>query len=533
MSTIPFHSIDRTDRQRENYEPSHIQQLAESLYTYGFIHPICINPDTNRLIAGGCRSTALQFILDHTDDFKEMELHPTMVSFLSDGLLHEGIHFTTKTTDSEQEHQTLELIENVQRKQLSWQEETLAIAKIHRLKVAEAASKHDRWTQKRTASLLGLSTASMSYAFTLARELQDRSSPLWNASGMVDALQMLAKRQHDEANKLLVERIKQRATTVPTIQPSGTIPNSPAFIQSFDPSKFVAGGIAEVDMGAEFETPGSSSVLPTTLRQTNGPNPVAKTLSIIEQDQVQSAYDVVSKLIHHMSFEDFCEQMPEGFCDHILCDPPYAIEMDNIAQTGTGQKDIDRVADTHDVAENMRDFPVWLRGCYKILKPKGFCVWFCDQAQWQYLYDLAIKTGFKVQRWPFTWVKTSACSNQRAEYNFTKATEIAMVMRKGDARLIKQQPNNYWLGALTPEDKAAGVNHPFIKPMLLWQHLLAAIALPGSTIVDGFSGVGSSTRAMMLAGYTPIGVEKEEVHYAQQVQNLTKVYCELNGIQFK
>jgi DNA modification methylase len=207
--------------------------------------------------------------------------------------------------------------------------------------------------------------------------------------------------------------------------------------------------------------------------------------------------------------------------------------MKMLAQPTQGQQDIDRVEETHDVAKNMEDFPIWLAGCYKILKDKGFCVWFCDQAQWQYLYDHAIATGFKVQRWPFVWVKTTSCMNQRAEYNFTKATEIAMIMRKGDARLVCAQQTNYWLGGNTPEDKAAGVNHPFIKPLLLWQHLLKAIALPGSTICDGFSGVGSSTRAMLMAGYTPLVCELDENHYAQQLQNICKVYCEQKGIQFK
>jgi len=525
MPTISFHSIIREDRQREDYDPQYIQQLAESLYSYGFIHPICINPTDQRLIAGGCRSTALELILNKPEEFAELEIHPTMESFLSDQQLHEGIHYTTKTTDSEQEHQTLELIENVIRKQLSWQEEALAIAKVHRFKTSEAATKHDRWTQSRTAALLGLSTASMSYAFTLAKELSDRSSPLWNASGMVDALQMLAKTKHDETSKLLVERIKLRATTVPTIQPTGTIPNSPAFIQSFDPSKFVAGGVQPIDMGAEFGTPTEVVSGSTQLH--------GQTSTIIESDQIQEAYELVSKLIHNMKFEDFCAQVPAGSYDGILCDPPYGIDMKNIKQGGTGQKDIDRVADTHDVQSNLNDIPAWLEGCYRILKDKTFCIWFADEEIRPYIVEHATKIGFKVQRWSYIWGKTSTCSNQRAEYNFTKRTEIAIIMRKGDARLVKQQPTNFWCGQLTPEDQAAGVNHPFIKPKELWQTLLSAIALPGATIVDGFSGVGSGTRAMMLAGYTPIGVEIDENHYAQQVQNLVKTYCELNGIMFK
>lgn len=519
---ISLSSINRADRIRIQY--GDVASLAESLYTNGFIHPICVDPNTLQLIAGGRRCAALDYIANLTSEqLKDWgPPHPSMAEFRTFRELHYGIHYTYKTTDSQKEVAFLELIENIQRHQLSWQEEMISIAKIHSLKGREAILARDEdWTQAKTGALLGMPQASISYALNFAKQLSDPSHPFWSCSTPTEALQMVAKEKHDEASKRLAELVRARAETLPTVigAPSTTTPTS--FVQTFNPALFSPGGIASIDFGAEFGTPLPAQPIP---------NP---TLSESDKVQVEEAYRVVTKLVHNIKFEDFCAQAPEGCVDHILCDPPYAIDMKMLSQQNQGMENIDRIADTHNVSSNMTDFPIWLAGCYKILKDKGFCIWFCDQMQWQYLYDCAIKIGFKVQRWPFVWCKTSVCINQRAEYNFTKTTEIAMIMRKGDARLVSAQASNYWLGQLTPEDKAAGVNHPFIKPFALWQYLLKAIALPGSTICDGFSGVGSSTRAMMLEGYTPLACEVDENHYAQQLQNLARVYCEQKGIEFK
>jgi DNA modification methylase len=249
--------------------------------------------------------------------------------------------------------------------------------------------------------------------------------------------------------------------------------------------------------------------------------------STIEQVKFEEAMGIVGKFIHFGRMEEVADKLPAGCVDHMFCDPPYAIEMSNLAQEGNGQADIDRIADTHDVEENLGDIPKWLRACWRMTKDKGYVVWFCDAMVFKYIHDEAVKVGFKVQRWPLTWVKTSSCMNQRAEFNTTKNTEIAIVMRKPGAKLVMAQPTSVFIGQLSPEDKAACPNHPFIKPRELWQWLFKMIALPGATIGDGFSGVGSMTRAALLDGYTPLTIECDEKHYHAQLINTANTYLSL------
>ena len=505
MNQLKFSDLDRSERARIEYPD--IEELAESLYKQGFIHPLAIN-QSGKLIAGGRRSAALDFLYDNPDQYPYGSAEPSMQELLKDGVLQAGDHFTIKLTTSEDHLRELELIENVQRRNFTWQEEVIAIARIHRLKSREAVLAEDTWGQRETGRLLKLSLASVSYAVRLADKLSDNpDSPMWKASGVSDAIQMLATQAFDEANRQLVANAKSRATTLPDIK---TIAGSD-FFSTFKPT---------ADEGDHVELTKACDTFYDTA-------PAGKSSSVSEQDKSEAIY-LASQIVKRADCINFFKYLGKESVDHVVCDPPYGIDMKNLKQANTGQNDIERIAETHDVEDNEGNFKPWLQGCYDILKDKGFCVWWCDIVQFENIKKLAKEVGFKAQSWQLTWVKTSNCMNQRAEYNFTKNTEIAIVLRKGDARLVKAQASSVWSGALTPEDKAKFAKHPFIKPDPLWGWLLDAIALPGSVIADPFSGVGSSTLAMFSRGYQPVCCEISEDHYNQQVSNLSNLITQMS-----
>ena len=515
---IPFTSIIRSERVRKDY--GDVPELAQSLYEKGFIHPLCIN-HSNELIAGGRRSSALDHLLSHPQDFPAVAAHHTMQSLLVDGNLIFGVHYTLRATETIDELSELELVENIQRKNFSWQEEVLAVKKIHLLKTRAFALgqiEDERvWGQRQTGRLLGISAGNVNYCLRVAGYLEDADSPIWKLGSLTEAFQWEAKQELDRSSLALANAVKARASFLPTVTPmDSTAPSSASgFMSTFDPTSFQSGSDIGIDLSEFGPAPGASAASTSST-----PEPV--------QSLAQEAEGVIHRLVHNLKIEEFVVRMGKGCVDHIITDPPYAIEMSNIAQAGgQGQKDIDRVADTHDKAANLADFEPWLQACYDMLKEKGFCIWFCDAEHFSYLVELGFKIGFKVQRWPFHWIKTTSCMNQRAEYNFTKSIEHAVIFRKGDARLVSAQSNNYWLGGMTAEDRAACPNHPFAKPLGLWQHLAKAVALPGSTIGDFFSGVGSGPRAFMLGGWIPLSGEMSPVHYSQQVHNLTEAYKQL------
>jgi DNA methylase len=514
--TIPFSSVIRSERVRKEY--GDIPELALSLYEKGFIHPLCIN-HSNELIAGGRRSSAIEHLLTNKETFPADGSHPTMRGLLATGELAYGIHYTLRATDTIDELSELELVENIQRKNFSWQENVLAVRKIHLLKTRAfklGQIPDERvWGQKQTGRLLGIAAGNVNYCLRIAAYLEDSDSPIWKLASLTEALQWEAKLELDKASLKLAEAVKSRASFLPTVTPmNADAPTSAAgFMSTFDPTSFQSGSDIGLDL-SEFS--------PSEAKESTGSK-----FELVQSPE-QEAEELVARLVHNFDILAFREKMGCGIVDHIITDPPFGIDMTMLAQGGGGgQKDIDRVAHTHDVDDNVSNFEPWMQACYDMLKEKGFCIWFCDIVHFQTLVELGFKIGFKVQRWPFHWIKTTSCMNQRAEYNFTKSIEHAIILRKGDARLVSAQSNNYWLGGMTAEDRAACPNHPFAKPAGLWQHLAKAVALPGSTIGDFFSGVGSGPRAFMLGGWVPLSCEIDPVHYSAQTHNLQQAYKQL------
>jgi site-specific DNA-methyltransferase (adenine-specific) len=176
------------------------------------------------------------------------------------------------------------------------------------------------------------------------------------------------------------------------------------------------------------------------------------------------------------------------------------------------------------VESNLEMFEQMLPAFHHTLKDSGFCILWCDYDRWEHLKALAAKAGFQVQRWPIVWVKMHTCLNQMAHVNFTKNTEIALVLRKGKARLPRPVQTSIVM-ASNDEDKAK-YGHPFVKPFEVWKFLIESVSIQGETILDPFAGVGSSTMAALQLGRKPIAVEIEEGHHAKLMERVKEFYRE-------
>ena len=148
MPKIKLKDVIVGTRFRQKFED--IDELAESIKTYGLLQPIIVDEDNN-LIAGERRYKACKL-----NKAEEIE-----VKYIKDL--------------NELEKKEIELEENIQRKQFTWQEEVAAKAQLHKLKQqihGEATRGHntDRtWKVKDTAKALGESVGSTSMDLQLAR----------------------------------------------------------------------------------------------------------------------------------------------------------------------------------------------------------------------------------------------------------------------------------------------------------------------------------------------------------------------------
>jgi hypothetical protein len=494
QTTIEFSKVKRDDRVRRDYK--NVEELAASILRFGLIQPIVIDLEKLTLIAGETRMRAIEWIFK--TGVKE-DSHESIKQLYQTKELVLGIHFTDKLTESLAELTEMELEENIRRHALDWKEECAGIAKIHQINQRRELDQGAVWSQKRTAELLGVSRAKITYILLIAAELKNPKSPVQKATSVTDALQIITKQEADKVAERLAKSAAGRSVRQEV---------------KLDESLRLPGQSDELDIDSfftELDAPGQTELpLVTTGAESNAALSDETTLIDLRQ------------IVFHTPIENAVGVWGAECCDGIITDWPYGIDMANLDQI----EDIDRVAAEHDAVENQDNFEPWLHIMFHLLRPDSYAVIFNDPEHHAKVWEAAKRVGFKVQRWPLIWIKTHTCRNSAAQYNFTKNFEEAVVLRKGNASLQKTQASSYWLGSNTEVKRQLG-GHPFVKPFELWQWVADAIVRQGGTICDPFSGVGSSTIGLLARGYHVLAGEKVDTHYHHQLSNVEQFYLKV------
>lgn len=465
LATVRINDIIVGERLRKDY--GDLSDL-DTITSVGLIQPIVLDLDADgkhHLVAGGRRLTKLKQ-LEYVEVYHGSTSQPDKPGYVYSKELPADVR------------REIELYENIGRKQMSWQERTLAIAEIHHLKKRRAAADSAFWGYAETGNEVGMTYASVHYAVKVSERLlaePERDGPFWKCSGLTEALRLLVEEREDKAKREVAEM--------------------------------------------------TAKAIPVQLNNLTEQPEIAVVESLEKGELVQVP---LSRMLFLGKMEELCPQTGAEFADHIITDWPYAIDMDMLDQTagepGKIRINIDRVRDEHDHEENLAMYPEWLRCMYYILKPKGFCVVWYDNVHWNTIRHLAEQVGFRVQRWPLVWIKTSPCMNRAANKNWTKATEFAIVLSKENATIVKPQPVNYFACP-----RADTTSNLFAKPKALWQWILDAFALQGDVIVDPFMGEASSLLAAIDFGCRVIGMECNENHYNSGVLNVRSLYENLTN----
>lgn len=461
---VPLRDIDMSGRTRQEFPA--LEDLAQSIATFGLIHPPTLTHSGNRLIAGECRIRAMQLL--------SCDLIPVL--------------YREEMSDADVAE--LELHENIKRHGMTWQEKVLLISDIHNLRVKQNAKLGKIWYQKETGDLLNCSAAHVSHTLLIADALRSANPDVLTAPNAKSALEILI----DQAEK---DTMKLKATKF------GTIVSAPKPTGLSSPIQI------------DLEALGSKTNL---LSESVGTVP-----EVFEQVEVD-----LSKMFYRGDCLEIMSKLPKGSVDHVITDIPYGINMDNLDQ----YKDIALVVDQHDVEENVKMMPEFLKAAYDVLPERGYCVFWYDLDHHEKLQAWATGVGFKVQRWPLVWVKSHPCRNSAAQYNFTKATEVAMVCRKGsDCTMVKPATRNYVIADAQVERKL--YDNPFAKPFEVWKFILEHVAFQGQKILDPYAGQMSCPRACVNLGMTPVAIELVEHHYNKGVAMMKELFIEVIGNKVK
>ena len=461
--------LDLSNRSRTEY--GDLKDLYESISSTGLIHPPSVSKVSDEkyiLIAGGRRTASMLMA--------GLEWIPV-------------ISFNELSIASIVE---MEGEENFKRLDMNWKERVMIIARGHELKVAEAAANHKSWGMRETGALLGVSNASVSHAYQIRAYLLAGDPEICEAPTLRNAYDILLKRRENEAVRL-TSSFTGAATKV-----------------------VGSGFIGSIDIDTMFDDEPAADSAPTKAAAK------PSDFKMIDQPQILETQNFeISKLFFLGDCLEIMPQFNPESVDHIVTDIPYGIKMENL-DTISGLADM---VDTHDVDQNLSMMLPFLQNSYRLLKPNGFCCFWYDLDHHEKLHAWAESVGFSAQRWPIVWHKLHPCRNNAATKNFTKNTEYAMVLRKGNAVLNKPQASSVVAGDGSSERKL--YDNPFAKPAVVWRFLYEAIAYKGQIVLDPFCGEMSSIRAAIDLGLTPMGIELEGDRF---YKGLNAVKKKLNDI---
>lgn len=477
--TISINEIIVETQPRKDF--GDIASLAESIRERGLLQPLVL--DTNKLlICGERRYRACKLLgMESVDyvDIKEM------------------------TTDEREE---IQLIENNERQDLSWQERALSLLSIWRKKRQRGVLEGWTWGVREASVMFKMSVGSVDYVLKVARKLEaELSLPVdqrkYHSYSSAAEAYRLGILQEVEDSLLAESANRARITTNQTKNeiPQAVIEATTA--ANSDPS------LLEAQRDRYYKNPLNTVPFETYWKQRTE-----------EIDRVQNTIHLSNIIVQGDCIEFMNSDENVGRFDHIITDPPYAIDMDNLQQENVGMN-VDSVVDAHHVDENKELLVKFFPAAFKCTKPSAFVITCCDAMLWQFMYDLAIKAGFAVQRWPIIWRKVNqSVMNNCSQYNTTKDYEIIMVCRK-PSTTISTPLNTSIIDASNSEVKKI-TGHPFAKPFELTRKLIQTFTLEGQLILEPFAGGGSMAIEILRQKRNLIAVEKETHHYNSLLENV-------------
>ena len=201
LKIIPISSITCGERFRLDY--GDINSLIESIKKEGIIQPLAVkqtSPDTYHLLAGGRRFQACTKA-SITDI--PVRIYPETITPL--------------------EMRSIELMENICRKDLTWEESINLKNEINELQIEihgrkkSTAVDAEGWSERDTAELLGMSNTSVSADINLANALKVFPE-LKKATNKNEAMKMLRKLQVDVIQEEISKRLMEKRARTPIEQ---------------------------------------------------------------------------------------------------------------------------------------------------------------------------------------------------------------------------------------------------------------------------------------------------------------------------
>lgn len=200
------------DRQRQEFKEDKLRELADSIARCGLIQPIVVD-ETLVLVAGERRLRAHIML----------------------GFDQIAVQFTSDL--SPDERRLIELEENVKRTDLTWQEQTAALASFHETKLSMEAG----WNKTKSSEALGISARQLDAYLLVAEALEEEVPEVLEAPKFTTAHSFASRRQERKKaqdKRKVSEGITEAFTKEAATQTSSTEGDAPTPPPVVAPRKF-------------------------------------------------------------------------------------------------------------------------------------------------------------------------------------------------------------------------------------------------------------------------------------------------------
>lgn len=407
-----------------------LEGLAAAISEKGVLQPITLDTNLN-LLAGGRRHAA--------STLAGLTEIPALI----------------RDTDGELDAREVELMENVNRKEMTWQEEARLTAEINRL-YEEKHSKTRDWSGRKTAELLDQSPSRAARNIKLARAME--------------ALPELQQcKTADEALK-----------TIKSIEEQAIV----AELRSRQQER-ISGRDAEPVSGN----------LTDAERVARG---IKSSLKVAEQNYIIG--DVFTGLKGLRN---------NGHIDFIECDPPYGVNLNKQKSKLNSSIANEKLQENYNEipAEDYQAFLSKL--CTELYRVAGkdcwMVFWFGQSWQSEVLVTLR-ESGWEVDEIPCIWIKYTGQTLQPELY-LSRCWEPFYMCRKGNPVIAKRGRSNVFsfpgCATVGPDKKY----HPTQRPVSLIVDIFETLTVPGSHVLVPFLGSGATLRACYNLGYSGMGFD--------------------------
>ena len=218
---------------------------------------------------------------------------------------------------------------------------------------------------------------------------------------------------------------------------------------------------------------------------------------------------------------DFLKTVSSNSIDLFLIDPPYEISRNtNFKSSEAKGKDTDRFRVSMDFGDwdfGFTGLDLVIKEAYRVLRCGGTLICFYDFWKITTLKHYFEQAMFKQLRF-IEWIKTNPVPiNSKINY-LTNSREIAVVgVKKGKPTFHSEYDNGIYNFPIC-HDK--GRFHPTQKPLALIEALVVKHSNEGDTVLDCFSGSGTTALASYNQNRNFIGCELSTVYYRKSIDRL-------------